>query len=318
MDNFLNTPWLESPLTEKLLCSAELTDAERALCRAFSELGYVVLTDLSLEAEFIERIKADTQRFLQGSHRLKDAWKESSAIKALTLHPQIIDTLKLLYRRQPIAFQTLNFEYAKRQPLHADTFEFHTLPNRFLCSVWVALEDFTPAGGLPEVFPGSHKFPVLDYEDLGVSCTNPRENVYPLYEQAMQKLLVDCGLTPQTLAVKKGDVIIKAANLLHRSAAQTQHTRFSQLSHYFFEDCVYYNPLLSTPKLGEYSLKQVTDIRTGDLVASKLNGQVLEIEAIPHTDRSRLRYQEESTRLASIEARTKPKRSFFSGLSWSS
>jgi hypothetical protein len=49
-------------------------------------------------------------------------------------------------------------------------------------------------------------------------------------------------------------------------------TRYSQVTHYFFENCCYYTPMGSAPFLGKLQPRNITDISTGQTVPNMLNG----------------------------------------------
>jgi hypothetical protein len=71
----------------------------------------------------------------------------------------------------------------------------------------------------------------------------------------------------ETFVPRKGQAVIWAANLLHGGGLQTDKrlTRWSQVTHYYFEDCIYYTPAYSDEDLGKFYTRAVTDIRTGEL-----------------------------------------------------
>ena len=48
------------------------------------------------------------------------------------------------------------------------------------------------------------------------------------------------------------------------------------MTHYYFENCVYFAPQNSHVVLGRYRLKQVTDISTGQIVPHRYNDIPLE------------------------------------------
>ena len=67
------------------------------------------------------------------------------------------------------------------------------------------------------------------------------------------------------ISLKKGSVLIWAANLLHGGISINDHnrSRYSQVTHYNFENCkYYYHPVYSKPQEGKYYLR---DINTLDL-----------------------------------------------------
>lgn len=53
------------------------------------------------------------------------------------------------------------------------------------------------------------------------------------------------GIKKQSLCIEKGNMLIWSANLLHGGDPILKHdsTRFSQVTHYYFEACKYYTPL---------------------------------------------------------------------------
>ena len=59
---------------------------------------------------------------------------------------------------------------------------------------------------------------------------------------------------------KKGQALIWAANLLHGGAAQTnlKRTRYSQVTHYYFDNCCYYTPMSSVPFLGPIWFRDIS------------------------------------------------------------
>jgi len=46
----------------------------------------------------------------------------------------------------------------------------------------------------------------------------------------------------------------------------------SQVTHFYFEDCVYYTPIFSNGRRGEWSIRDVFDVRTGKRVKQSLDG----------------------------------------------
>jgi hypothetical protein len=177
-----------------------------------------------------------------------------------------MDILRLLYRREPIPFQTLNFCRGSEQRTHSDTIHFHSMPHGFMCGVWVALEDIDENNGPLHYYPRSHRLPIFQPQELGfVGSTQQHqyENM-PLYEDFVEALLPTAGLERVNIRVKKGQAFIWSANLFHGGSpiVDPGRTRHSQVTHFFFEDCVYYTPLLSDPALGRITQRDVIDIRT--------------------------------------------------------
>ena len=79
----------------------------------------------------------------------------------------------------------------------------------------------------------------------------------------------------------KGKALIWSANLLHggekiRTSGSTRH---SQVTYYFFENCVYYTPLRSDATIDKLYIRKITNIATGQPVANKYFDQSLAHEA---------------------------------------
>jgi hypothetical protein len=71
---------------------------------------------------------------------------------------------------------------------------------------------------------------------------------------------------PRHFLPKKGEAVIWAANLLHAGSRQRDPnvTRWSQVTHYFFENCCYITPLQSDIFVGKLRLRGHTNIATGE------------------------------------------------------
>jgi ectoine hydroxylase-related dioxygenase (phytanoyl-CoA dioxygenase family) len=177
-------------------------------------------------------------------NRIQDVWKINEHVKALALSRPALALLEGLYGRRPLPFQTLNFLRGTQQAPHSDAIHFSTIPEGFMCGVWVALEDIDMENGPLVYYPGTHKLPYVRPADFGVEAK--WEN-YPSYEHYVADLIEREGLEPEYGTVKKGQAIVWAANLLHGGAKQSDRsrTRLSQVTHYFFEGCRYYTPMAS-------------------------------------------------------------------------
>lgn len=65
--------------------------------------------------------------------------------------------------------------------------------------------------------------------------------------------------------------MIWSANLFHggKRQADGRRTRWSQVTHYFFENCNYYTPLQSEESIAMVYLRSVTDIASGEVRSSR-------------------------------------------------
>jgi ectoine hydroxylase-related dioxygenase (phytanoyl-CoA dioxygenase family) len=178
----------------------------------------------------------------KNSSRITDAWKEYDIIGYLAFNKKIMNILSHLYKRKPIPFQTLNFYTGTEQKLHSDQIHFCSFPLNFMCGVWIALEDISIDSGPLIYYPGSHKLPFYTMQHLKVKPGN-----YAEYENKIEKKILKYGLEPKYGTIKKGDIIIWHANLIHGGSKRNDNdlTRKSIVIHYFFENCTYWTPLLS-------------------------------------------------------------------------
>ena len=178
--------------------------------------------------------------------RVQDAWKMVDEARQIATDARVLSALEQLFDRKPLPFQTLNFPIGTGQKAHSDTIHFSTIPDGFMAGVWVALEDIDEENGPLVYYPGSQRLPYYSMQDLGLEAGYQQ---YPLYEQAVEKLIQEHGFKPEVGTVKKGQAIIWHANVLHGGADQIDmsRSRHSQVTHYFFEGCKYYTPMESSP-----------------------------------------------------------------------
>ncbi len=238
---------------------------------SFSRNGYLILKS-PFDSKLIDELAMWTrERFFDSggnliSSRAQDEWRTMAAIKELACNDFVIAKLKELYGRNPIPFQTLNFPVGTQQNTHSDTIHFHSFPQRWMCGVWVALEDINKECGPLHYYPGSHRLPTLTMEDVGVTLADEFDDkdrtkiskIYEKYEIAIKELIEISGIEKQILCIEKGDLLIWSANLLHggEPIVKQGSTRFSQVTHYYFEGCRYYTPLFSDLNLSNISYRE--------------------------------------------------------------
>ncbi len=265
----LNVPWFESPFFERELEGSQLDEETREMVRSFAERGYVVL---DLEPAGFDRVADEIVASLEDEHRevgnrVQDAWKFVPAVRRLATDETVQGALRALYGRRPVPFQTLNFERGTEQETHSDLVHFNSFPQRFMAGVWVALEDVRPESGPLHHYPGSHRLPVYEPHDIGLSGSSAsnRDEQYRIYEAFVRELLEQSGLPRERVALKRGQALIWASNLMHGGDPITdpESTRRSQVTHNYFEGCRYYTPLYSDPPLGRYHWRRVVDVGSG-------------------------------------------------------
>ncbi|MCB9896891.1 MAG: phytanoyl-CoA dioxygenase family protein [Planctomycetes bacterium] len=273
--NSLRIPPIESPFLEELLAHASLPPGWDERVRALHRDGYAVLDlDVPDFDEIVERIDDDLSGRYGKDRRVAEAWYWNQDVRDLACLPQVLDVLRLVYQREPIPFQTLNFEVGTEQPAHSDTIHFHSLPRHWMCGVWIAFEDITPDSGPLVAYPGSHRLPDFELHDLGLPCEP--EN-YTEYEDFLAKVLAAGGYEPKHLVMKKGQAVLWLANLIHGGSYRVdrERTRKSLVTHYYFPDCQYFFPMQSDLAAGRITRREVIDIRTGRFVPHRYDGKVV-------------------------------------------
>jgi hypothetical protein len=276
---FPGIPLIESPLFAQIADRSEWSAYERSIAQDLHERGYAVLDfpDDQIE-EKVERIKgalapefaAETPTegvFRPDGGRIQDAWKFNEDVHAVATNEIIIALLGKLYGRQAIPFQTLNFPVGTQQHFHSDSIHFSSIPERFMCGVWLALEDISDDAGPLFYYPGSHKWPIVTNEMIG-RVSHEAEDAQSPYEPAWRALVDSSGVQPERFCPRKGQALIWTANLLHGGSPRTNPSvsRWSQVTHYYFENCTYYTPAFSDPFLNKLQIRSIQDIRTGETV----------------------------------------------------
>lgn len=227
--------------------------------------------------------------------RIQDAWKNNNNVKEIANNVEIIEILSKLFGREAFPFQTLNFPVGTTQHFHSDSIHFSSIPERFMCGVWVALEDIEIGAGPLEYFPGSHKLPIYTHEQLGIDIRGGFKSQI-MYHEFWQELIKENKLQKEIFYAKKGQALIWLSNLLHGGYEEvdTNKTRWSQVTHYYFKDCTYFSPIRSTPMCGSVEYRNPTNIKNnGELMPNYSMGKRIDEDIIKFS--SLLRARENST-----------------------
>lgn len=197
--------------------------------------------------------------------RVQDAWKFDADVKRIAVNQTIIDLLSKLYGRQAYPFQTLNFPVGTQQHFHTDSVHFSSMPERFMCGVWTPFEDVDLDQGPLIYYPGSHKWPIYTNEHIGHRHGDRFSTSQVVYEEMWERMVEASGIEPVRLQIKKGQALIWSANLLHGGDIHLNRdkTRWSQVTHYYFEDCAYYTPMNSDLPAGLIDFRRPFNIITG-------------------------------------------------------
>lgn len=290
-------PLIESPLFSQSVDAIDLTRQEREIAVQLNEHGYAVLDFPDEEiVERVERVKASlAPRFAidfskedsvknTGDLRIQDAWKFNEDVKTIAANPAILALLSKLYGRRAFPFQTLNFPVGSQQHMHSDAVHFSSIPDRFMCGVWVAMEDISEDAGPLLYYPGSHKWPLLTNEMLARRGSDRiAGSAQQPYEPIWRAMAEAENMEPQRFIAKKGQALIWAANLLHGGSHQNDltRTRWSQVTHYYFADCIYYTPAFSNPSVGQLETRNIVNIANGQLERNTYFGTTLDRKQKP-------------------------------------
>lgn len=277
---FPGLPLIESPLFPALKAEWGLSAEEERIATDLHEKGYAIFDfpDVDLDGR-IDRIQqhlgpryginfADPHSDkTAGERRVQDAWQFDEDVRAIAANQAVIDLLSKLYGRRAFPFQTLNFPVGTQQDAHSDSVHFSSLPERFMCGVWLAMEDIGPDAGPLFYYPGSHKWPIMTNALIGrrgygsdlASAQDP-------YGPAWQALCRAHGAQQEVFLPRKKQALIWCANLLHGGSPQNDPrlTRWSQVTHYYFDDCIYYTPAFSDEAVGKLHLRELVAINDGE------------------------------------------------------
>ena len=307
-------PWVDSPFVTAELDRRPGTEDQRRLAVDLHERGFVVLRGVAEEA-LLDRVLAEVAPLYEdpavaARRRVQDAWGQGcAAVRELAVLPEILGLLSYLYDRRPVPFQTLTFKWGTEQRAHSDCLHFSCLPAGFMCGVWVALEDTDADNGPLFYYPGSHRQPELNLYDLNQTVENVQYHLYETHQEALMRSL---GIEPVEFHARKGDALLWSSNIVHggRPVLDAGRTRWSQVTHYYFEDSVYFTPVHSDFVTGELLLKDIVDLTTMEPVAHRHAGRAVTV--LPGANgRSRVAFGGSSgspgdsptVRLAQLEAR---------------
>jgi hypothetical protein len=304
-------PCVESPFYANIFADSSLDLEVRRVAADLAINGYAVISfpdaEFDAKAEAIKRdlhSHYDFDFWQQTGHqagtslRVQDAWEFNAQVKDFACNQHIIELLGRLYGRKAWPFQTLNFPVGTQQHFHTDSIHFSSSPERFMCGVWIALEDIDETNGPLMYFPGSHKWPIYTNEHIGL-CMAERDGTptQAIYEQMWRAVVDAHGAQPEYFHAKKGQALIWAANLMHGGTRQLdpQRTRWSQVTHYFFEDCAYYTPMMSDPFYGSIAFRTLTNIATGEPMDNRYAGHQVPPRFIEASNPEELQWNEDQS-----------------------
>jgi hypothetical protein len=265
-------PAVESPFFDVIFTGDRYSQVELRVARDLREKGYALFDfpdpDLDAKATRIkldlnDRYPWDEWRRTGADMRIQDAWKWNEDVRSLAINESVCELLSKLYGRRAWPFQSLDFPVGTEQHFHTDSIHFSSVPERFMCGVWLALEDIGPSQGPLEYYEGSHRWPIYTNEHIGF-VPDPRSNTQATYHDLWEQLVQTTGVRRDRFMPRKGQALIWAANLLHGGAPHLDKakTRWSQVTHYYFDDCAYFSPMTSDPFRGLITFRRLTDLAT--------------------------------------------------------
>jgi ectoine hydroxylase-related dioxygenase (phytanoyl-CoA dioxygenase family) len=225
---------------------------------AWIETGTLVV-ERAVPPELTERIERDVERAWTGGnprlhvehfvdHRRRveairpelrdrptkvlDLYSVSEAAREAIFAPRVLRFLRLVFEREPMAFQSLYFRRGTQQPVHQDTaFVRVVRPLEFVGS-WLALEDIRENSGELQYYEGSHRIPeyVFDGRSRAMPKGYPEQEYYAYLNAQAARL----GLRLTKFRPRRGDVVFWHADLAHGGAAEMTpgSTRRSLVTHY--------------------------------------------------------------------------------------
>jgi len=182
----------------------------------------------------VQPISAVPMDILMGRYvKINDFHNQSVYGKKLMLHSGIVGFLQAIFNQTPVAMQSLTFLYGSQQATHQDFPYVTSQISSHLAAAWIPLEDVHADAGPLYYFAGSHKIKKFKFGN-GIfynehSKKNPDD--FAIY---LDKLCARKKLKKETLLIKKGDVLIWHASLVHGGdpIINPELTRKSFVCHY--------------------------------------------------------------------------------------
>jgi hypothetical protein len=127
-------------------------------------------------------------------------------------------------------------------------------------------QDITPENGPLKYHPGSHKFAHYYNEHIGFDVSKRTSKPsQKLYHDVWNALVEKYNCPKEHFFAKKGQALIWSAHLLHGGEVvqNPDVTRWSQVTHYYFENCSYFTPMTSDTFAGRVFFREPINILEG-------------------------------------------------------
>jgi len=173
------------------------------------------------------------------AHRFKlnDLYLSDKRLRDVTISERVGMVLEELLGDEPVACNTLNFDYGSQQADHLDTLYMTPLTDAALVATWMALEDTVADAGPLRYYPESNH--ISPYRFSNGSYHVRLQEMDP-WSDYMAEQIERRGLEEQRFLARRGDLFIWHALLLHGGSeiCRPGLTRKSLVTHFFTQsDC---------------------------------------------------------------------------------
>lgn len=236
-------PVFLSPMFYKTVEEGHFSDFELEAAKSMREFGYFIFE--FDKKSFESNVDLIVNHIKDNKNRVQDEHLRCDGIRNIATNEMVLNLLTKIYGRKAFPFQTLAFNYGTEQHFHSDNVHFSSMPNKFMCGVWVALEDIHPESGPLYLYPKSHLLEDIYNETIG--HFSDKTNTQNIYHRAWLEMVTGNNLQGKEIILRKGQAVIWASNLLHggKTVGDRNLTRRSMVTHYYFDDCKYWTPMNS-------------------------------------------------------------------------
>ena len=177
-------------------------------------------------------------------NKIIDGWKAIDIIGKIAFYKNIY---RDLYEHKMVPIKTFNYYKSSVQDLHVEQILFcseNEEKNTFGL-LWIAFEDITMENGPLIFYPGSHKFPFYNMQDLDL-----KPSKYEDYTKKISLIIKNSNMKPEYGLIKKGDALLLHPNLIYGELKPTNSmlTRKSMLIYYYSIFTKFWIPLISIHK----------------------------------------------------------------------
>jgi phytanoyl-CoA hydroxylase len=250
--------WIDRSDWRERMAELELGWRERREVRRFVEQGFIILRRAASPA-VVDAFQARIARafregdgrllyqrpLLDGTHaltpgvdrlgtRVVDSYMAFPEALDLFSSPRLLRFLRLIFREEPLLFQSLSFDQGSGQSLHQDTAYVVVDRPLELAACWIALEDIQAGSGELMYAPGSHRYGDFDFGS-GAKHFDPDRDPAQAHHRWGEELRARAAAGGvSTFLARKGDILVWHADLAHGGSPVTRPelTRQSLVGHF--------------------------------------------------------------------------------------